>query len=475
MIIALDVLTVHCSFLRHLIAFHGLQYLYIYRCLRTPQAKFISRASHRHHSLRPLTQAPRSATMEAFMEKERQVMEETSGDRESRKAGNFLKAEDGLPKDIGSRFNIPMFDRLTSYLGSQNPLAKDVDPATEEVWLLDNTAYQPVHVYPHAPQPFQAQFVAAYFKKHTGTDVSKAVADIADKLGLKDQDKTSAEATIAARLQPFVQTIAPARSVNITLPNGTIHKLGPGGRSAVSEQLIPALSDHANGSRATIPAAIPDITPHGPMLTHFASPEGWAIISDIDDSIKITMTPFPLGILRSTFVDDPTPIAGMPALYAHIHQTLSPTWFYLSASPYNLYPFLRLFLHTHYPPGTTILRDASWMDLGGFLSSLTQGTEAYKRSRIRKIHGWLPRRKILCVGDSTQSDPEAYGDVCRMFPGWVKAVFIRKVADVSEMEGTEKNSEGRFEKAFRGVPRGVWRIFEEPQELYEAVGQLKGM
>lgn len=411
--------------------------------------------------------------MEAFMDKERQVMEETSGDRETRKAGDFPKAEDGLPKDIGSRFNIPMFDRLTSYLGSQNPLAKDVDPATEEVWLLDNTAYQPVHVYPHAPQPFQAQFVAAYFKKHTGTDVSKAVAEIADKIGLKDQDKTSAEATIAARLQPFVQTIAPARSVNITLPNGKTHKLGPGGRSAVSEQLIPALPDPKDAPTTAAPATV---TPHGPMLTHYAPPTGWAIISDIDDSIKITMTPSPIGILRSTFVDTPTPIRGMPALYAHIHATLSsPTWFYLSASPYNLYPFLRPFLHTHYPRGTTILRDASWMDLGGFLASLTQGTEAYKRARMRKIHTWLPRRKVLCVGDSTQSDPEAYGDVCRMFPGWVKAVFIRKVRGVSEMEATEKNSEGRFERAFRGVERGVWRVFEEPEELYEAVEGLKGV
>jgi len=187
------------------------------------------------------------------------------------------------------------------------------------------------------------------------------------------------------------------------------------------------------------------------------------------------LTPSPIGILRSTFVDTPTPIPGMPDLYASINRTLSPTWFYLSASPYNLYSFLRPFLHTHYPAGTTFLRDASWMDLGGFLASLTQGTEAYKRDRIEKIHGWLPKRKVLCVGDSTQSDPEAYGDICRKHGGWVKAVFIRKVVDVAEMKGSDKNSEERFEKAFKDVPREVWRTFEDPKELYEAVEQLKGM
>lgn len=129
------------------------------------------------------------------------------------------------------------------------------------------------------------------------------------------------------------------------------------------------------------------------------------------------MTPSPTGILRSTFVDAPTPIAGMPALYQHANTALhQPAWFYLSASPYNLYPFLRTFLRAHYPPGTLVLRDASWMDLAGFLSSLTMGTQAYKVDRMRKIHAWLPDRKVVCVGDSTQSDPEAYGEMYAAMP-----------------------------------------------------------
>ena len=216
------------------------------------------------------------------MDKAKQMMEETSGDRETRKEGEFHKAEEALPKHIGSRLNIPMFENVTSVLGSHNPLAKDVDPDTEEVWLLDNTAYRPVHPYPHAPQPFQTHIIAAYFKKHTGTDVSKVVAEIANQIGLgKDDglDKATAEKTIADRLLPFVQTIAPARSVDVKFPDNTIHKLGPGGTSAVSDQLIVAISDHRNGESISTPAIPEHVTPHGPMLTHFAEPEGWAVIS----------------------------------------------------------------------------------------------------------------------------------------------------------------------------------------------------
>ena len=282
------------------------------------------------------------------------------------------------------------------------------------------------------------------------------------------------EKIIAQRLQPFVDSIAPAKYTHIALPHGTTHKLGPGARNAISAQTLTDLGSHSPGASMQSSTVPPSLVPHGGMLTHFAAPEGWAVISDIDDSIKITMTPSPVGILRSTFIEQPRPIPGMPELYASVQETLDhPAWFYLSASPYNLYTFLRPFLHAHYPPGTTVLRDASWMDLGGFLASLTQGTQAYKVSRIEKVHEWLPLRKVLCVGDSTQSDPEAYGEVARKYPGWVKAVFIRKVTDVSEMNGTEKNKDERFEKAFEGVPRSVWRIFEDPAELAQAVESLK--
>jgi phosphatidate phosphatase APP1 len=74
---------------------------------------------------------------------------------------------------------------------------------------------------------------------------------------------------------------------------------------------------------------------------------------DIDDTIKITQTSDPIGILRSTFVSDATPIEGMPDLYTFIQRLISQTapFFYLSASPYNLYAFLRTFRQQFYPQG----------------------------------------------------------------------------------------------------------------------------
>lgn len=225
------------------------------------------------------------------MDKGRQVMEETHTEHETRSVGDFRKTEELLPKHIGSRWNIPFLDNMGSFLSTLNPMAKAVDPKKEEVWLLDNTAYRPVHVYPHQPQPFQARFTAAYFKRYTGKDWSKAVASIADTLGLADgEGRAQAEKTIAHRLKPFVETIAPARYVDIELPNGTIQKLGPGGRSAVSQQIVISIQDHKDGDSAEISSIPPDVTPHGPMLTHFAEPEGWLMVSGILYSRSLSPT-----------------------------------------------------------------------------------------------------------------------------------------------------------------------------------------
>lgn len=165
----------------------------------------------------------------------------------------------------------------------------------------------------------------------------------------------------------------------------------------------------------------------------------------------------------------------MPEFYAFLQSLIArddPPWFYLSASPYNLYPFLRFFTRKHYPHGTIILRDSSWQTLPGLLSNLTVGTHEYKVDRMTKVHSWLPRRKMILIGDSTQSDPEAYGEIYRKFPGWVRLILIRKVTDIASIGIAAKNEPERFEKAFQGVPRCRWAVFEDPTDVYALVQDL---
>ncbi|KAJ5408505.1 hypothetical protein N7509_002388 [Penicillium cosmopolitanum] len=346
---------------------------------------------------------------------------------------------------------------FSSFLGSKNPLAKAADPHQHTVWLYDNTAYQPVVEGDNSPSSsWQAEVVACIFEKDGRKDAGKWIAAIADHIGLDGEmgrDKEAHE-RIKQRVQPFLDQVSPAKTLTVEAKvNGALqtHPIGPSDRNGIISQII-------------------DLGAGGVQDGTIRCPEGWMVISDIDDTIKRTMTMETTGILRTTFAEEPLPIAGMPEFYRHVQAELNPAWFYLSASPYNLYPFLHSFLHEHYALGTLILRDYSWMDVGGFIRSFTEKTQEYKVDRMEKIHRWFPLRRVLCIGDSTQKDPEAYAEIYQRYPGWIHAIAIRKVTNVSNME--EKNKPERFEEAFKDVPSDVWTVFEDPSELYDFVDGL---
>lgn len=373
---------------------------------------------------------------------------------------------------------VPRLIYSTGLLGSRNPFSKKAKPGEHEVWLLNNTAYRPINGPTGKAEQWQAEFVACFFAKGR-QDISEAVSNIADKIGVdgKVGADPAVRKRIEERIRPFVMAIAPARTVEITVPSpdgtGSPHRrtLGPSGPNGISSQLLlTGGSEAADGKLVNCSSEkFPDLK----NSMHFAAPQGWSVISDIDDTVKVTMTSDPLGILRTTFAEIPKTTEGMPAFYKMLHQQFqNPAWFYLSASPYNLYPFLNEFLQKYYPSGTMILRDSSWMYFAGLLQSFTEGVQEYKVDRMRKIHSWLPRRQMICIGDSTQSDPESYAQIYKEFPGWVQAIYIRKVTDAPFME--QKNKDERFKKAFEGIPAHVWRVFVRPEELGDHVKHLIG-
>ncbi|KAK6825906.1 actin filament organization protein app1 [Apiospora arundinis] len=394
--------------------------------------------------------------------------------RRTRKECGFDKAEADLPTFAKSfKPSSPTLSAkgklgdILSYLGSRNPLPGQV-AADDTVWLLDNTAYK-------NPQTgkWEAEFVSAVFDQEVSSRLVDAVTSVAKKLDLGKND--ASYATIEERIQPFIQDIRPGTQVKVLQAGSNLLKLGPGGRNGISSDVKPAEKTADHPEIAATFAQVPNGANGVLMMkTFFAEPEGWSVISDIDDTIKVTMTSDPIGILRSTFIDTPQPCPGMPELYKYIVSLIQDTspFFYLSASPYNLYPFLRDFRERHYPHGTIVLRDSSWMSLPGLLSSVTLGTEQYKTDRMTKIHEWLPKRKFICIGDSTQADPESYGNMYRKYPGWVKLILIRRVTDIAALGIEAKNEPERFEKAFKDVPRKRWHVFEDAAECKAIIQKM---
>ncbi|ODA81528.1 hypothetical protein RJ55_00027 [Drechmeria coniospora] len=386
----------------------------------------------------------------------------------TRRERRFDEVESTLP-DLGLTKPAPeavRFFTVAGFLGRLGRLNPWGSVVTNKdiVWLLDNTAF-------NNHGPWQAEFVAAVFERQPRDRTLEIVTGILRIVGLADDD--AERKTVEERIMPFLWDIRPARTITATQEHSEL-KLGPTSINGLCSNVlrIPSSSKGSlvktwtrlGGGEGAIAA----------MQTYYAGQDGWGIISDVDDTIKVTQTSDPIGILRETFISDPSPIPGMPELYSQLASFFpnDTAWFYLSASPYNLYPFLKKFRTRFYPPGTLILRDSSWKTVAGLLSALTLDTQEYKVDRMAKINMWLPKRKMIVIGDSTQSDPEAYGEVYRSLPGWIKLILIRKATDVASYGIAEKNDPARFEMAFHGIPRHAWHVFEDPAECFQIVKQV---
>ena len=169
--------------------------------------------------------------------------------------------------------------------GTKNPFSKRARPEQNYVWLLDNTAFQPANTNTGRPEPWQAEFVACYFVKGRKS-ITSSVSKIADLIGLDGKAGSDAESykRIEERMRPFVWGIAPARSVDVSIPStdGSPHKrtLGPSDGNGISSQLLLAGGTEASDGQTLHVTS--DLFSNIKNNMRFAGPEGWAILSDID-------------------------------------------------------------------------------------------------------------------------------------------------------------------------------------------------
>lgn len=191
--------------------------------------------------------------------------------------------------------------------------------------------------------------------------------------------------------------------------------------------------------------------------------EGWSVISDLDDTIKVTEVRDRRATLRNTLLREFQPVPGMAEFYRRLAGERGAQFHYISASPWQLYEPLAEMVERHgFPHGTFDLKEFRWKNRS-FLS-LFSDPEKYKPAVIEPLLQRFPLRRFLLVGDSGERDPEIYGALARKFPSQIAGIYIRDVTgEAAEAE--------RYVKAFAGVPRERWQVFREPQELLLPAGR----
>ncbi len=185
----------------------------------------------------------------------------------------------------------------------------------------------------------------------------------------------------------------------------------------------------------------------------FVLPEtGLSVVSDIDDTIKISNVADTRALLRGSMMAPFKPAPGMAQLYRDIAREAGNGFHYLSASPIQLLPALLDFLdHEGFPEGSLHLRESTaWNRLVPSESK----TPEHKGGTLARLLADFPLRRFLFIGDSGEHDPEIYGDAVRAHPDRDIRILIR---DVSARPMTD----ARCAMAFSGIDPGRWHVMPE--------------
>lgn len=200
-------------------------------------------------------------------------------------------------------------------------------------------------------------------------------------------------------------------------------------------------------------AALPEGDPrHFEGQVLLATPEGLVVVSDIDDTIKVTVVKDRKEMLRNTFLRPFEQVPGMLEAYQGWAAD-GAVFHYVSGSPVQLYPSLVEFLDdSGFPLGGVHLRSV-WSNAPQ--SEDSDSSQEHKLATIEDLMTLHPARSFVLVGDSGEKDPEIYGELARRHPTRVRRIYIRKAPLAEE-------TPERYQAAFHDLPPTLWSVFAEP-------------
>lgn len=141
-----------------------------------------------------------------------------------------------------------------------------------------------------------------------------------------------------------------------------------------------------------------------------------SIISDLDDTIKITNVKSKLHFLNSLF--GRKGFVAMPELYESLLNHKNDSDLYIvTASPKFISFSVKSFLKKrNYPPSHLILKTPEY-----------KNKLDYKIAVISKILSQKNDETYILIGDDSQKDPEVYSAIQQLFPDKVENVYIRSI------------------------------------------------
>lgn len=188
-------------------------------------------------------------------------------------------------------------------------------------------------------------------------------------------------------------------------------------------------------------------------------PHGVSVISDIDDTVKVTDIPAgePV-VLRNTFFNDLVAAPCMAEMYQAFGGDVA--FHYVSGGPWQLYEPLAQFLFGEsagFPGGSFHMKNVrtnpfeseTYQDLWTLIvNGSQQATFEQKVDQISALITRFPGRTFVLIGDSGERDPEVFRVIKERFSDQVQEIRIRDVVNDRE------NNAGRLEE-MSVIPAGL--------------------
>jgi phosphatidate phosphatase APP1 len=232
------------------------------------------------------------------------------------------------------------------------------------------------------------------------------------------------------RTRPFLAEGKSGRKVVVRVAGKKLTFPGSDDNGYFSGEFPVSISETAPLSYAT--EACGDVTTTFQAPLYLVPPTGISIVSDIDDTIKITNVSDRDELVANTFTRPFRAVDGMAPLYQRWNAQ-GAVFHYLSASPWQLSdPLTRFLRSAGFPSGTLHLKT---LPLKGVTDSaqaamkvveaLLLSPELYKAPLLESLFRHFPERRFILVGDAGEKDPEIYADFAKRYPGRVTQIYIR--------------------------------------------------
>jgi len=201
-----------------------------------------------------------------------------------------------------------------------------------------------------------------------------------------------------------------------------------------------------------------------------SSNSGWGIITDMDDTIKISGVLDPRSAFQHTFTKPFEPVPLMPDVFVKLStllatDTAKPLFVYLTQSPIFLLKHVQEFLGKFFPKGPILMAETTIDQLGALLK--LKDVVAYKVGKGSKVVKDFSSKSWALFGDSGQMDPTVYATLYKdiVAAGNKACIYIRAVSGVDPAKEAVRNSPIRFATDFKDVPKENWVIFNDAKEL----------